>query len=63
MKTTLKEIETKMNQEHKSGYVAIKYSENMAVRHSMIGYLKDIAKYYGISYENTPVEFIGYVGW
>lgn len=60
---TLKEIETKLMQEDKTGYAVICLNKCIANRHVRIGYFEDVAKYHGISYENTQVEFVKYVGW
>jgi hypothetical protein len=60
---TLKEIETNLINERKNGYAIIRINEYTANRYLRIGYFKDWAKYYGISYENTNVDLINYVGW
>lgn len=60
---TLKEIENQLKQERKSGYALIHISDNIADRIIQIGYFKDIADYHGISYEQTEVQLIKYLGW
>jgi hypothetical protein len=60
---TLKEIETNLINEGKNGYAVIRIDEYIADRTLQIGYFKDCAKSYGISYENTDVDLIKYVGW
>lgn len=60
---TLKEIETQLKQNHKSGYAEIKLSDKIANRLVQIGYFEDVAKYHGLSYEHTQVKFIKYLGW
>ena len=63
MKATLKELEMKFKNEGKSGYAVIKICDVMANRNFQIGYFEDCAKYHGLSYENTQVELVKYVGW
>ena len=60
---TLKEIETKLMKEGKTGYAVICLNKSIANRNVRIGYFEDVAKYHGLSYENSQVEFIKYVGW
>lgn len=56
---TLKELEAKLQSEGKRGYASIRLWEGACVHECLIGYFKDLARYHGLSYDESQVEFLG----
>lgn len=58
MKTTLYQLEEYLIKQGKRGYVDIRLWDGACIRSCQIGYFEDIAKYHGLSYKNSMVEYV-----